>query len=90
MIVGTPIVASADGGNSEIIIDGETGILVTPDDAAAFADGVAAILKSQSLGRKLADAAPRQARQRFSDETHSRTIVGVYKSIARPARVAVD
>jgi glycosyltransferase involved in cell wall biosynthesis len=36
----TPIIASRVNGLSEVIVDGETGILVAPNDAAALADAI--------------------------------------------------
>jgi glycosyltransferase involved in cell wall biosynthesis len=38
---GRPVIAAAAGGATETVIDGETGLLVTPDDPAAFATAIA-------------------------------------------------
>jgi glycosyltransferase involved in cell wall biosynthesis len=45
---GTPVVAFARGALGEVIVDGVTGLLVTPDDIAAAAQAVRA---SESLAR---------------------------------------
>jgi glycosyltransferase involved in cell wall biosynthesis len=37
---GTPVVAYGQGGACETVLDGETGVLVREDSAAAFADGL--------------------------------------------------
>jgi glycosyltransferase involved in cell wall biosynthesis len=44
MAVGIPVVASAVGSVGEIVVDGETGILIRPADSVALAGGIAYIL----------------------------------------------
>lgn len=43
MAMGKPVVAAAVGGLQELIRDGETGVLCTPDDTAALAAALAAL-----------------------------------------------
>jgi glycosyltransferase involved in cell wall biosynthesis len=40
---GCPVIAFAEGGATETVIDGETGVLVTDRSAEAFADGIARV-----------------------------------------------
>jgi D-inositol-3-phosphate glycosyltransferase len=54
---GTPVVASAVGGLKEVVRDGETGLLVAPDDPAALASALIR-LKDDALRARLAAAAP--------------------------------
>ncbi len=51
MAARVPVVAAAVGGVPEVVIDGTTGILVQPDDASAFAEGMARVLESSERGR---------------------------------------
>ena len=44
MALGRPVVASAVGGIPEMIVDGETGLLVPPNDEAALAAALASLL----------------------------------------------
>lgn len=60
---GRPVVAAASGGALETVIDGETGVLVPPDDVDAFAE----VLGDEGLGRFDPAAAVANA-QRFSVE----------------------
>ena len=55
MAAATPVVAVAEGGLRETVVDGETGFL-TPRDPARFADGVRALLDDAPLRRRLGDA----------------------------------
>ena len=59
---GLAVVAGAAGGVPEIISDGETGVLVPPHDAGAFAQAVAALLNNPSQRACMGSAARRKAR----------------------------
>ncbi len=49
MACGTAVVASRVGGIPEVVIDGQTGLLVPPGDPAALADAVNALVRDQAL-----------------------------------------
>jgi glycosyltransferase involved in cell wall biosynthesis len=57
---GLPVVAGAAGGVGEIVVDGETGLLVPPGDAAAFAAAVRRLVVDRGRRRRFAAAARRQ------------------------------
>jgi glycosyltransferase involved in cell wall biosynthesis len=65
MALGVPVVAAAVGGIPDVVVDGECGRLVQPDDSAALAQALAALGRDPALRRKLGDAAARRA-ERFS------------------------
>ncbi|HEY9722283.1 MAG TPA: glycosyltransferase, partial [Oscillatoriaceae cyanobacterium] len=72
-----PIVATFAGGVPEIVLDGETGVLVPPGDDERLAQAIAAVLADSALAKRLATA----ARQRV--ETHfalTRTVEGVMQA----------
>ncbi len=48
-LFGKPVVAGASGGVPEAVIDGETGILVQPDDANALTEALVRLLKDANL-----------------------------------------
>jgi glycosyltransferase involved in cell wall biosynthesis len=60
MALARPIVASAVGGIPEMLVDGESGVLVPPDDASALADAVVGLLRDEP--RRLALGAAALAR----------------------------
>jgi glycosyltransferase involved in cell wall biosynthesis len=82
MLVGTPIVASADGGNPEIIAHGETGLLVEPDNVAGFENAVAQLLCDPEEARGLADRARNYALERYSVERHVQDVLAIYRDVA--------
>ena len=59
MAAGTPVVAAASGALPETI--GDAGLLVDPDDAAAFADALVAAACDEQLHEQLAAAGRRRA-----------------------------
>jgi glycosyltransferase involved in cell wall biosynthesis len=57
MSAGKPVVGTRVVGIQEFISDGETGLLVPPDDAAALAQALLRVRRDAALGPRLADAA---------------------------------
>ena len=66
--VGAPAVASAVGGNPEVITDGVEGLLVPPGDPTALAAAVRRILDDPALARQM-EAAGLARSQSFRWET---------------------
>jgi glycosyltransferase involved in cell wall biosynthesis len=62
---GVPVVACAVGGVPDAVIDGETGVLVARDDAAAFGRALRALLAAPAERRRLGAAARRHVERRF-------------------------
>jgi glycosyltransferase involved in cell wall biosynthesis len=57
LALGTPVVATRVGGVPEIVVDGENGLLVEPNDAGAFAAALTRVLEDDELRARLAAAA---------------------------------
>jgi len=68
MALARPIVATAVGGIPEMIADGESGVLVPPDDADALATALEALLGDPARCRRLGAAAHDRLTTRFSLE----------------------
>ena len=58
---GLPVVAGAVAGALDAVIDGETGVLVAPEDPSAVADAVAGLLLDPARARRLGEAGARRA-----------------------------
>lgn len=78
MLVGTPVVATASGGNVEALRDGALGMLVPPEDASALADAAAVLIDWPASAKSIATAAQSDARRRFGDELHATQIMSIY------------
>lgn len=80
--VGTPVVASAIGGHKEIIIDGETGWLVPPDDANAMAEAMNKALDlSDDARAAMATKAMSFVAENFGKEQMTSQTLAVYEEI---------
>jgi glycosyltransferase involved in cell wall biosynthesis len=80
--MGTPVVASAIGGHKEIMIDGETGWLVPPDDAAAMAAAMDKIMSLTDIERvTLATRAMNFVAENFTKERMVAQTLHVYREI---------
>jgi glycosyltransferase involved in cell wall biosynthesis len=66
LAAGLPVVADAVGQNAEYIVDGESGLLVKPEDDPAFADAVVRLLKDADLRARVGASAARRMQQRFA------------------------
>ncbi|MCL1468257.1 glycosyltransferase family 1 protein [Argonema galeatum A003/A1] len=66
MACGTPVVASNVGGLKFTVVPEETGLLVPPQDTAAFAQGIDRILADELWAQKLRIQASVRVRQNFS------------------------
>jgi glycosyltransferase involved in cell wall biosynthesis len=63
---GVPVVATAVGGNPEMVEDGLNGLLVPPRDAAALADAVCRLLGDPDRARGMGAEGRRRVAERFS------------------------
>jgi D-inositol-3-phosphate glycosyltransferase len=81
--LGTPVVASAVGGLTEIIEDGQTGILVADREPQAFAGAIASLLDDAALRERMGEA----ARLRAASFTWTRAVerlAAIYSRVTRP------
>ena len=87
MAVARPIVATRTGGTPEIVVDGETGLLFPPGDAAALGRHLVTLLRDSSLRARMGRAGRERMEGRFSRERHIVQIAELYASaIARGQR----
>ncbi len=80
MAAGKPVIATPLGGSKELVTS-ETGVLIPPDDASAFADAIAALCEDRSRLIRMGKAARLRAERFFSVEQNTRLTEGVYKTL---------
>jgi glycosyltransferase involved in cell wall biosynthesis len=74
-----PVVATRRGGIPDIVVDGETGLLVEDGDVGALADAIDRVLANPGLGRRLAAAGAERVRREFSVESVARRLASIYR-----------
>jgi glycosyltransferase involved in cell wall biosynthesis len=90
MSAGVPVIASAQGGPTEIVEDGITGLLVTPGSSQALAEALTKILADASRRAEMGVAARRLAIERFDIRVQVARIESIYLDIlANRARQAI-
>jgi glycosyltransferase involved in cell wall biosynthesis len=81
MAAGKPVIASAIGGNDEVITHGEHGLLVPPADPVSLAGAIRTLLSDHTLAQRLAEAGRVRARQKFSVEAMVDGVTRVYEEL---------
>jgi glycosyltransferase involved in cell wall biosynthesis len=86
MAAGVPVVATAVGGVPELVVKGETGLLVPPGQPEPIASALEAILSSPDRARAFGAAGRERARTLFSRQRMVGEIEALYDELLSPAR----
>ncbi len=80
MLAGKPVVATRVSAAPEIVVDGETGLLVSPDDPGALADALTTLLADRAKAGSLGESGYARARGEFSVERMAKRTADVYRA----------
>jgi len=83
MACGLPVIAVNNHGPATIVDDGETGLLVPPDDETAMADALVRIVNDDAERRQMGETAYRRSRERYSWPALAEKVADVYRTITR-------
>jgi len=76
-----PVIATSVGGISEVINDGEDGVLVTPENPELLAGAIIYLLENEGLRAKLATNAFKKVKEEFSIDMYTSDLLNLYKNI---------
>lgn len=82
MILGKPVIASELGGMPDMIVDGESGLLIKPDDVSALASSLENLLALPDLRRKLGANAEVFAGKNFDIQVQKLAFIDLLNQIA--------
>lgn len=82
-----PVVATRVGGVVDIIEDGKTGFLVEPKDPQAMADRVLQVVNDRALAKRMATAALRKVKEKYTVEQMSESTLAVYKELRKSLNI---
>jgi len=85
MSLGIPVVATDAGGPSEILTNGENGLLAPPDNAKALAEGIMMLFDNPSKAQYLAENAMRRVRD-FDEKVVVKSMEKIYLDLMEKKR----
>jgi len=83
MAAGLPVIASNEGGPTEIVVDGETGLLIQPGNAELLAESILKLCNSPEERRRMSVNAVKRVRSHFVIERTVEQIASYYEGVIR-------
>jgi len=81
MAAGLPVIGTRVGGIPELVVDGETGILVEPEDPPALAQALDSLAGSPGRRQELGEAGRARGIEHFSPEKGAERMVAIYEEL---------
>jgi glycosyltransferase involved in cell wall biosynthesis len=85
MASGRPVIACNSGGTPEVVLDGETGILVPPDDVEALVAAIEKLAIDVALRERLSRQARAWIESRFTLKKYIDRVESIYQQLLQPA-----
>ena len=83
MAASVPVVATSVGGTPEVVMDGETGLLVAPGDSNALARGIRRILDAPETAMRFRSASRNRIESHFALKTTVQLTESLYETLLR-------
>jgi colanic acid/amylovoran biosynthesis glycosyltransferase len=83
MAAGLPVVSTALGGIPEMVVDDETGFLVSPGEPDALARALQRVIVDLALAQRLGENGRKRAEELFSIEKNARQLVQLIEQISK-------
>ncbi len=81
MAVGLPVIGTSIGGTPETVIDGETGLLVPPNNHVALAEAIVKLVSNDGLRNEMSRKAMTRARSLYSIEIYAESVMKCYDEL---------
>jgi len=90
MAMGLPVIANRGGVAGEFVLDGETGLLVEPEDPLALREAIAFLLGHPRRARQLGDRARQRIEEELTLEKYVDRLSEIIRGTAEQARAGHD
>ena len=81
MATGLPVISSKVGGITEIVVEGETGLLIPPNNIQALVEAIERLLDDEKLRVKMGKEGRRRVERFFTWETHVNKLISLYNKM---------
>ena len=81
MMFGKPVIGCAIGGMQEVIVDGETGVLVQPGDAASLRAAIGRLVEDADLRARLGQAGRARYLSKFQPRRMAEDVVAAFRHL---------
>ncbi len=81
MAAGRPVVATDVGGNSEVVVDGETGFLVKSGDASQLAAAMVKLIEAPEMAAEMGAAGRRRVLEHYRVDVMTRRVEDMYDAL---------
>ena len=82
MQMARPVVATNQGGLSEVVVDGETGFIIGNDDPEALADRIVKLAGDPVFAARMGALGQERARLHFNLERYVENYASLYRRLA--------
>jgi len=86
MAMGTPVIACRGQGPEDFVEDGQTGLLIPPEDVASLREAMLRLLLETREARRMSQAARRKAFSEFSWERNASSYIALYEEVVEGER----
>jgi len=81
MASGKPVIVTSLGGQKELVVNGQNGIIVPPADIESLSQAILTLLSSEELASEMGKKGRRMVEEKFAWSKISNKILQVYKSV---------
>lgn len=90
MALGKPVITTDAGGPREIVVNGSTGFLVAPTNAAALANAIRVLAEDQAMRDAMGARGHDRFQERFTAQKMSQSMLAIYRHVLHPGVTAKE
>lgn len=84
MATGKPVIAARVGGIPEVVVDGETGVLIPPEELSALSEAILHLLEDEPLMERMGMSGRHRVESKFDKYKTNQSIESLLRELAGP------